>query len=165
MVLVVLKRSRTSRHSATRAAVRLRAIHLHPKLRPRSARVADLNRWARKRMTTQSRHSEVSIDLRQVHDWPTFHSLFKQKMGFPDFYGQNLDAWIDCMTAVDAPEEKMSSVHAPLGGVLVIVLQSVGDFKKRCPEIFEALVDCVAFVNHRRIERGDSPVLSLSYYA
>lgn len=39
---------RTSRYSATRAAVRLRAIHRHPKLRPRSARVADLKRSAKK---------------------------------------------------------------------------------------------------------------------
>jgi hypothetical protein len=31
-------------YSATRAAVRLREIHLHPELRPRSARVADLER-------------------------------------------------------------------------------------------------------------------------
>jgi hypothetical protein len=36
--------SRSSRYSATRAAVRLWTILLHPKLRPRSARVADLNR-------------------------------------------------------------------------------------------------------------------------
>lgn len=38
--------SRSSRHSTTRAAVRLRAILPLPKLRPRSARVADLNRSA-----------------------------------------------------------------------------------------------------------------------
>ena len=112
-------------------------------------------------MTT---HAEVSIDLREIHDWPSFHAVFKQKMGFPDFYGKNMDAWIDCMTSVDAPEEKMSSVHAPRDGVLVLVLQSVRDFRKRGPEIYEALIDCSAFVNYRRLERGGSPVLSLSYH-
>jgi|GEM_PF-265186 len=115
------------------------------------------------RMSTKSRHSEISIDLREIQDWPSFHAVFKKKMGYPDFYGANLDAWIDCMTSVDALEDGMSSVHAPPEGVLVIVLQSVTEFKKRCPEIFEALVDCIAFVNYRRMEQGENPVLSLSY--
>ena len=96
-------------------------------------------------------YSRASIDLREVHDWPSFHAVFRKNMGFPDFYGQNMNAWIDCMTSVDAPEEKMSSVNAPENGMLILVMLSVQDFKKRCPEIFDALIDGVAFVNFRRI--------------
>ena len=33
----------------------------------------------------------------------------------------------------------------------------------RCPEIYEALIDSAAFVNWRRIELGDPPILALSY--
>jgi RNAse (barnase) inhibitor barstar len=112
-------------------------------------------------MTT---YSKVSIDLREVHDWTSFHFTFNQKMGFPDFYGHNMDAWIDCMSSVDAPDEMMSKVHAPKNGILILVLLSVRDFKKRCPEIFDELIDCLAFVNFRRIEVGDAPVLSISYH-
>jgi hypothetical protein len=115
-------------------------------------------------MSEPIRHAEVSIDLREISDWLSFHTIFKQKMGFPDFYGMNMDAWIDCMSCVDVPEDGMSSIHAPSSGVLVLALHSVADFKKRCPEIFEALVDCAAFVNYRRLEAGTPPVLSLSYF-
>ena len=31
------------------------------------------------------------------------------------------------------------------------------------PEIYEALIDSAAFVNWRRIELGDPPILALSY--
>jgi RNAse (barnase) inhibitor barstar len=109
-------------------------------------------------------YSEVSIDLREVHDWSSFHATFSQKMGFPDFYGQNMNAWIDCMSSVDAPDERMTTVHAPENGILVLILHSVRDFKTRCPEILDALIDCLAFVNFRRMEQGDAPVLSISYH-
>ena len=115
-------------------------------------------------MPTQLQHTEVSIDLREISDWASFHAVFKGKMGFPDFYGKNLNAWIDCMTCLDAPEDAMTSVHAPAQGVLVLNLRAVADFKKRCPQIFEALVDCVSFVNYRRMELGDGPVLILAYH-
>ncbi len=110
-----------------------------------------------------TQYFEVQIDLRGVSDWSSFHATFKQAMGFPDFYGANMNAWIDCMTSVDAPEEGLSAIHTPPGGVLVLALESVSDFKRRCPEIFDALVDSTAFVNWRRLEMGDSPVLLLSY--
>ena len=109
-------------------------------------------------------YSEAVIDLDEIHDWPSFQAVFKRVMGFPDFYGTNMNAWIDCMTRVDAPEDGMSNVHAPRDGVLVLTLISVADFKKRCPEIFDTLVGCAAFVNYRRLEKGDPPVLSLSYH-
>jgi hypothetical protein len=36
-------------------------------------------------------------------------------------------------------------------------------FKSRLPEIFDALVECVAFVNQRHIEDGKTPQLSLIF--
>lgn len=112
----------------------------------------------------EKKHSiEVAIDLNEICDEDSFHAVFQVKMGFPEFYGQNFDAWIDCMTHVDRPEDGMSRIHAPEGGLLVLALFSVKDFRTRCPELFNDLVDGVAFVNHRRMELGDSPVLSISY--
>jgi hypothetical protein len=110
------------------------------------------------------RYTEVPVDLREIVDVASFHAVFKRIMGFPEFYGANANAWVDCMTSIDAPDERMSTVHAPPGGVLVLALHSVSDFKKRCPEVFDALVGMVAFVNYRRLEMGDAPVLTFSYY-
>jgi hypothetical protein len=37
--------------------------------------------------------------------------------------------------------------------------------KSRCPEQFEAVVECAAFVNFRNLDVGEPPVLMLSFDA
>jgi RNAse (barnase) inhibitor barstar len=105
----------------------------------------------------------VELDTRSITDWATFHSVFSEAFGFPRFYGQNMDAWIDCMTSLDDPSSGMTTVSARPGGIVVLQLVHVDDFARRCPEQFVAIVDCAAFVNWRRIEAGEPPVLALSY--
>ena len=106
----------------------------------------------------------VKIDGNKIKDWDSFHDLFSQTLGFSSSYGRNMNAWNDCMTCLDDPEAGMTSVHVAPGDVMVLRVSVVVDFKKRCPEIYEALVECSAFVNYRRIEKGDSAVLALSFY-
>ena len=106
----------------------------------------------------------VRIDTTKIRDWASFHDVFSETFGFPDSYGRNLDAWIDCMTTLDDPAAGMSKIHAPGGGVLTLQLDGVDGFAQRCPELYRAVVDCCAFVNWRRIEAGEPAVLALSYY-
>ncbi|GEM_PF-6326916 len=42
----------------------------------------------------------VRILTNQITDWDSFHAVFKKAMGFPSFYGTNMDARIDCMRDV-----------------------------------------------------------------
>jgi len=107
----------------------------------------------------------VKIDTRQIRDWPTFHDVFTAAMGFPPFYGRNMNAWIDCMTSLDTPADAMTSIHAPPGGVLVLQLEHIDDFAARCPDLYAALIQDAAFVNWRRIDIGQEPVLALSFQA
>jgi RNAse (barnase) inhibitor barstar len=93
----------------------------------------------------------VTLDTRLITDWDTFHDVFAELFGFPDFYGRNLDAWIDCMTSLDVPWHGMTRVHAPPGGVVVSHLEGADDFARRCPEQYEAIAECAAFVNWRKI--------------
>lgn len=72
-----------------------------------------------------------------------------------------MDAWIDCMTSLDAPDDGMSAVHCASGTVLTIELEYAEDFARRCPQQYEALFSCTAFVNTRRNECGESSVLAL----
>ena len=109
-------------------------------------------------------HTVVEIDTAKILDWDSFHDVFKESMGFPDFYGRNMDAWIDCMTYLDEPETGMTSVHAPPDGILVLSLSDATDLASRCPDIYDAIVECSAFVNYRRMEPGGRPVLSLSFW-
>jgi hypothetical protein len=105
----------------------------------------------------------VKLDTRQITDWDTFHEAFAAAFGFPDFYGRNMNAWIDCMTSLDDPEAGMSSVHPPPGGIVTLQLEFVDEFARRLPEQYSAVVECAAFVNWRRIETGGPPVLALSF--
>jgi RNAse (barnase) inhibitor barstar len=106
----------------------------------------------------------VQIDTQLIKDWESFHDVFSETFGFFKFYGRSMDAWIDCMSSLDAPETGMSNVHAPLGRVVVVQLENVKDFSVRCPEQYAAIVECSAFVNYRRILTDQEPVLALSFY-
>jgi hypothetical protein len=58
----------------------------------------------------------------------------------------------------------MTTVHAPKGGLVVLQLDAVDDFAKRCPEQYRAILECSAFVNWRRLEVGEPAIMALSYY-
>ncbi len=103
----------------------------------------------------------VTIPVEKVSDWPSFHRIFQETLGFPTIYGRNMDAWIDCLTSVDMPDEGMSSVTVNHGGILILKIDNPFDFRKRCPEQYEALIECSAFVNFRREEIGEGPVIAL----
>jgi len=106
----------------------------------------------------------VKLDTRRITDWDTFHDVFTEVFGFPAFYGRNMAAWVDCMTCLDDPSAELSRVHAPPGGVVVLELEHVDGFASRCPEQYETLVECAAFVNWRKIENGQPALLALSFY-
>ena len=107
--------------------------------------------------------AKVPLDCKNIRDWNSFHEEFARVFGFPDFYGKNMDAWIDCMTSLDAPEDGMSNVHCEPGTVLTLELENIEPFANRCPEQHKALIECSAFVNWRRLERGNPSVLALSF--
>ena len=105
----------------------------------------------------------VRIDLGEVADWDSFFDLFVAKLGFPGFFGRNMNAWIDCMTCLDSPDAGMTSVQVARGQVLVLELEGVSAFQRRCPEQYAALIESAAFVNWRRLEKGEPAVLTLSF--
>src|SRR5437879_5330891 len=105
------------------------------------------------------------IDGSKIKDWDTFHDHFSEAFGFPDFYGRNMDAWIDCMTSLGAPDDGLTSIHVASGDVVVVCISEAAELEKQCPEIYDALVECSAFVNWRRIEKGKQAVIALSFYA
>ena len=107
----------------------------------------------------------VQIDASKITDWDSFHDFFAETLGFPAFYGRNMNAWIDCMTSLDDPAAGMTTVQVAPGDVLVLCLSGMGEFKRRCPEIYDALIECSAFVNFRRIDVGEQAVLALSFHS
>jgi hypothetical protein len=103
----------------------------------------------------------VALPTKDISDWSSFHEVFATVFGFPDFYGRNMNAWIDCMTYVDDLGAGMSTVTVAADELLVLSVADAPDFKMRCPEQYEALLECAAFVNYRRAEAGRRPSIAL----
>ena len=79
--------------------------------------------------------SIVEVDTADIHDWDSFHAVFSDAFGFPNFYGRNMDAWVDCLTYLDDPAAGMTRVHALAGGVVTLKLFGVTEFAARCPRL------------------------------
>jgi hypothetical protein len=104
----------------------------------------------------------VTVDMSSIESWDSFHTVFKEALGFPDFYGRNMDAWIDCLTSLDTPEDGLTAVHAPVGGVMVLELPGARALKARCPDIFRShrMLGLCQLSAHRSWRRPD-PLLIL----
>ncbi len=40
----------------------------------------------------------VTLSTEHITDWETFHAECARVFGFPQFYGRNMNAWIDCLS-------------------------------------------------------------------
>lgn len=103
----------------------------------------------------------VTIPADEITDWDSFHDVFKRVFGFPDFYGRNMNAWIDCMGDLDDPGTGMVKLTVKVGELVAIRIDDAADLEQRCPEQFRALMECAASVNSRRTEIRQRPVLTL----
>jgi hypothetical protein len=106
----------------------------------------------------------IRIDARRLTDSAGLHAAVKEAFGFPDWYGNNLDALNDCLTHLDDPESGMSRVQLFPGEVGLLVVEHAGDAGKPASAHLKELVDAVAFVNWRRLEQGQRPVLAVAYH-
>lgn len=102
----------------------------------------------------------VRLETESIVDWDSFHSVCKAAFGFPEFYGMNMNAWIDCLTYIDEGDG-MSNIVLNNDEDLEIVVTDSVTFGRRLPEISSALVECVDFVNQRFLEDGKRPRIRL----
>jgi hypothetical protein len=96
--------------------------------------------------------TEVTIDLSLIKDWDSFHAQFAEALGFPAFYGNNMNAWIDCMSDLSSNGTAgMTRVKVPRGEDLILALRGSEDFSRRWPELYAALLASTAQVNRRKL--------------
>lgn len=103
----------------------------------------------------------VQLDTTKITDWASFHQVCEEAFGFPDFYGKNMNAWIDCMSSLD--EEGMTKFLLTTDETLLIEITKTEEFNRRIPEIAHDLIECTAFVNQRYIERNGKPKIALVF--
>lgn len=105
---------------------------------------------------------KVRINTDLITDWDSFHDTFKITFGFPDFYGRNMNAWIDCMTYLDDKDSGMTKIWIDKEDTLVIELINSNELKQRCPDLYSAILECAAFVNFRKIESNEQSMIAIA---
>ena len=96
-----------------------------------------------------------------ITDFPSFHAACKAAMGFPDTYGNTMDAWVDCLSYL-RDEDGMSKFRLKPNEVLEIVIQDAPAMQAAVPDILEELTYCVAGLNERYEDYGEKPALKLT---
>ncbi len=104
---------------------------------------------------------QVIIDFNEIECWKSFHSIFSEVMGFPDFYGENMDAWIDCMSYIDDPKAGMSTIVVQPNESLDMIVLGVSNALENIPDIFQCFFECTEEVNQRFIETASETRLKI----
>ena len=105
----------------------------------------------------------IRIDARRLTDAAGLHAAMAEAFGFPATYGKNLDALVDCLTYLDNLKAGMSRVQVLPGEIVVLLLEHMTGLSKKALEQVAALTDAVAFVNWRRLEKGQPAVMAIAY--
>jgi RNAse (barnase) inhibitor barstar len=93
-------------------------------------------------------YKKFEIDGNALTDWKAFHRVFKETLSFPAYYGDNMDAWIECMAEIKE-------------SILISITDSEA-LKENQEEIYFAILECTALVNSIKQDEGDESVIAVS---
>ncbi|MBC7455384.1 MAG: barstar family protein [Massilia sp.] len=95
-----------------------------------------------------------------ILDADTFHAECKKVFGFPDYCGNTMDAWVDCLSYL-RDEDGMTKFRLKPNEVLEIVVKDAAALRERAPDLLEEVTFCVAGINERYEDYGEKPALVL----
>mgnify|MGYP000068125091 CR=1 FL=1 len=100
----------------------------------------------------------VDLDLHNVWDLDMLHKKLKYIFGFPDFYGNNYSALVDCLSSLRYPEDGMTSIVIDKDCSLDIFVK--GLFSSSL-EVAQTLISAVEDVNKRAALNNLPPSLKI----
>ena len=98
----------------------------------------------------------IQIDCKDLRE-RDLHKAFKDKLGFPDFYGMNWDALIDCLSCLREPTYGMTTVALENDEVLLINCNDLHSAKFD----IDVFLDVIEAVNARGLAWFDKPFVFL----
>lgn len=102
----------------------------------------------------------VKLDGATIHNWNDFHAQCRQAFAFPDFYGDNLDAWMDCLSYL-RDDDGMTRFVLKDKEVLTIEVLHSQQLRKQVPDMIEELTFCIAVLNESYTDLGEQEALRL----
>ena len=95
-----------------------------------------------------------------VLGWDSFHTECRASFGFPDFYANTMDAWVDCLSYL-RDEDGMTKFRLGPDEVLEIEVHDAATMRARVPDLLEEMTFCIAGINERYEDYGEKPALAL----
>ena len=86
------------------------------------------------------------------------HNELAKVFDFPDFYGKNVNALIDCWSSLRFPEDKMSGIIAEKDEVILLTVKRMSHMDQLMMNHFTIAVENV---NRFSIERMGLPLIFL----
>ncbi len=106
---------------------------------------------------------QINIDFSKINDWTSFHAQFHEKMGFPNFYGNNMNAWIDCMSSIDEPDDGMCKVTISKNRSLNIHVTGLDTALNNGLDVLQGFLAGVVEVNQRFLQAKSYTRLKLVF--
>ena len=102
------------------------------------------------------KYKTIQIDCNDMSE-KGLNKTMKELLGFPDFYGMNWDAMLDCLSYMRYPHEQMTELTLEEDETLIIYCKNLPKAKFDIP-IF---IDVIDAVNEREMNDGHSPQIFL----
>lgn len=104
--------------------------------------------------------AKVELNGAAISDWDSFHAESRRAFGFPDFYANTMDAWVDCLSYL-RDEDGMSSFRLAPDEKLTVIVSGAEQMRQQAADILEEMTFCVAGINERYEDYGEAPALVL----
>ncbi|WP_072133290.1 barstar family protein [Winslowiella iniecta] len=101
---------------------------------------------------------KLSIDFSKVKTINDFHHEMNLLFGFPDFYGRNFHAFIDCLTSLRFPEDGMTNVHIEQDECILLEVMNINSVSSDIRHDFFLSIQAI---NGRCISYGENASILL----
>lgn len=109
-------------------------------------------------MNTNS-FKKVVIDFSIVNSLNEMHAVLAEVFGFPDFYGKNVNALIDCWSSLRSPEDEMTRITIAQDELVLLEVKGMTHLDQIMMNHF---ITAVEGVNERfKEELGQLPMILL----
>lgn len=93
----------------------------------------------------------IRINLSEIDSIEEMHEELITKFGFPNFYGKNVYALIDCWSSLRFPNDEMSEFVLKDDEVLILEIKGL---VRANDVVLNNLIIAIENVNRREIDRG-----------
>ena len=105
----------------------------------------------------------ILLETTEIVDRVSFCEAFKELLGSPEWYGANMNAWIDCVSDPEDTESSITRFKLSPGETLITAVVGSESFAEQMPDVFAGFVPCTAFVNQQYLTRRGEPVVTLAF--